>query len=296
MSAPVLFDRRLAATRLAAAPHRQPASGPADFLFVRALDDLDDRLAALTRRFAVGAALGDTTGLIASRLRDSGRFGHVVALSPLSSSKADVVGDDERLPFAPASLDFATSLLMLQAINDLPGAFVQVRRALRPDGLYLAALAGGDTLTELRQVLLEAEVEETGGAAPRVAPFVDVRTLGSLMQRAGFALIVTDSDRFTLRYPSFAALIADLRALGWGNPLMDRRPLSRRVVARAAALYGERFANADGRLSATFEIVSASGWAPDASQPKPAKPGSATVNLGDALKAIAAQTKKPPGD
>jgi SAM-dependent methyltransferase len=296
MSAPVLFDRRLAAIRLAVARHRQPASGPADFLLARALDDLDDRLAALTRRFAVGAALGDVTGLIKSRLKESGRIDRVVALSPVPGRSVDVVGDDERLPFAAASLDFTTSLLTLQAVNDLPGAFVQVRRALRPDGLYLAALAGGDTLTELRQVLLEAEVEETGGAAPRVAPFVDVRTLGSLMQRAGFALIVTDSDRFTVRYPSFTALIADLRALGWGNPLVERRPLSRRVVARAAALYGERFADADGRLRATFEIVSASGWAPDASQPKPARPGSATVNLGDALKAIAAESKQPPGD
>ena len=136
MSAPVLFDRRLAAIRLAAARHRQPASGPADFLLARALDDLDDRLAALTRRFAVGAALGDVTGLIKSRLKESGRIDRVVALSPVPGGNVDVVGDDERLPFAAASLDFATSLLTLQAVNDLPGAFVQVRRALRPDGLY----------------------------------------------------------------------------------------------------------------------------------------------------------------
>jgi SAM-dependent methyltransferase len=193
------------------------------------------------------------------------------------------------LPFAPASLDIAVSSLSLQAVDDLPGALVQIRRALRPDGLFLATLIGGDTLTELRQSLLAAEAELAGGAAARVAPFVDVRTLGGLMQRAGFALIVTDADRVTVRYASFAALVADLRALGATNPLAGaRRPLGRAVVARAAALYAERFADPDGRLRVTVDLLSASGWAPAAGQPRPARPGSATVSLADALKAVAA--------
>lgn len=294
MSAPVLFDRRLVATRLAAARHRQPAAGPADFLIARARDDLADRLAALTRRFDVGVALADPTGALAETLKASGRVAEIVTLSPLAETGANVVADEDRLPLAPESIDLAASLLTLQVVDDLPGALIQVRRALRPDGLFLAALIGGDTLTELRQVLLEAEAEETGGATARVAPFVDVRGLGGLMQRAGFNLIVTDADRFTVRYRSFPALVADLRAWGATNPLAERRPLSRRIIARAAALYAARFADADGRLRATFEIVSASGWAPHADQPKPARRGSATMHLGDALQRIADDAKKPP--
>jgi SAM-dependent methyltransferase len=295
MSAPLLFDRPLLLARLRQAPRRPPATGPADFLVNRALDDLDERLSTLTRRFPRGAALADPTGRLAERLAASGRLDRVVALSPLPRPGADIVADEERLPLAPASLDFAASILTLQAVNDLPGALVQARRALRPDGLFLAALAGGDTLTELRQVLLEAEAEETGGAAPRVAPFVDVRTLGQLLQRAGFALVVTDADRFTVRYASLAVLVADLRAMAATNPLVGRRPLARRVALRAARLYAERFADADGRLRATFEIVSASGWAPDPGQPKPARPGSATVPLAEALRRIA-DARKPSGD
>lgn len=302
MSAPVLFDRRLVATRLAAAPRRQPPTGPVDFIRARALDDLADRLAAVTRHFATGAALADPTGAIAATLRRSGRCDDIVALSPIlvpppampDAATARAVADEERLPLAAAGLDLAASVLTLQTVNDLPGALIQARRALRPDGLYLAALIGGDTLTELRQVLLEAELEEMGGASPRVAPFVDVRTLGSLMQRAGFNLIVTDADRFTVRYASFPALVADLRAMAATNPLAERRPLPRRVVARAAQLYADRFADADGKLRVTVEIVSASGWAPHADQPKPARRGSATMHLGDALKQIAADAKTPP--
>lgn len=297
MSAPVLFDRRLVATRLAAAPRRQPPTGPADFILGRALDDLADRLAAVTRHFATGAALADPTGAVAATLAASGRCETVLALSPVQTPAATApyaVADEERLPLAAAGLDLAASILSLQTVNDLPGALIQARRALKPDGLYLAALIGGDTLTELRQVLLEAELEEMGGASPRVAPFVDVRTLGSLMQRAGFNLIVTDADRFTVRYASFPALVADLRAMAATNPLAERRRLPRRVVARAAQLYADRFADADSKLRVTVEIVSASGWAPHADQPKPARRGSATMHLGDALKQIAADAETPP--
>jgi hypothetical protein len=171
-------------------------------------------------------------------------------------------------------------------VNDLPGALVQMRRALKPDGLLIAALIGGETLTELRQSLTIAESELLGGASPRVAPFVDVRALGGLAQRAGLALPVVDLDRAIVRYADMFALVADLRAMGATNALDERSrtPLRREVLARAAALYAERFADPDGRLRATFDIVWLAGWVPDESQPKPLKPGSATMRLADALK------------
>ncbi len=185
------------------------------------------------------------------------------------------------------------SALTLQTLNDLPGALVQMRRALKPDGLFLGCLFGGQTLQELRAVLTEAEIEATSGASPRVAPFADLRDLGGLLQRAGFALPVTDTDRLTVRYDTLFALIGDLRAMGLTNVLVDRsrRPTSRTVMLRAAALYAARFADADGRLRATFEIVWLSGWAPHASQQKPLRPGSATTRLADALAAM-----RPVGD
>ena len=183
-------------------------------------------------------------------------------------------------------LDLAVSLLALQTVNDLPGALVQMRRALKPDGLLIAAMIGGDTLTELRQSLTIAESEVLGGASPRVAPFVDVRALGGLAQRAGLALPVVDLDRAIVRYADMSALLADLRAMGSANALdaRSRKPLPRAALARAAVAYAERFADPDGRLRATFDIVWLSGWAPHESQPKPLQPGSATTRLADALK------------
>ena len=196
-----------------------------------------------------------------------------------------MVADEECLPFEPASLDLVVSNLSLQFVDDLPGTLVQIRRALAPDGLFLAALLGGSTLHELRDVLAAAEIETTGGLSPRVAPFLDARDLGGLLQRAGFTLPVTDTDRVTARYATLFDLVADLRAMGATNPLVERtrRPTSRALFLRAAALYAERHADADGRLRATFEIVSASGWAPHPDQPKPLKPGSAQMRLADAL-------------
>jgi SAM-dependent methyltransferase len=197
------------------------------------------------------------------------------------------IGDVERLPLTGHGFDLIVSLLALHHVNDLPGALIQIRSALRPDGLLLAALPGGDTLTELRQSLVVAESDLTGGAAPRVSPFADVRALGGLLQRAGFALPVVDSDRVVARYRDLGALMRDLRALGATNALnaRSRSPLRREVLVRTQAIYAHRFSDPDGRLRATFDTLWLTGWAPHESQPKPLKPGSAAMRLEDALKA-----------
>jgi SAM-dependent methyltransferase len=199
----------------------------------------------------------------------------------------DVIIDEEAPPFAPGSFDLIVSGLALQWVNDLPGVLAQTRRMLAPDGLFLACLVGGASLVELRSALAQAEVEIAGGASPRVSPFVDVRDMGALLQRAGFALPVADVDSFTLRYDSMFALMEELRAMGAANVLAKRarRPLRRDIVARAAQIYAERFSDADRRVRATFDIVWASGWAPHESQQKPAPRGSATMSLEDAMKA-----------
>jgi hypothetical protein len=182
-------------------------------------------------------------------------------------------------------------------VNDLPGTLIQIRRALRPDGLLLAALIGGGTLGELREAFAQAESEIEGGVSPRVAPFADVRELGALLQRAGFALPVVDSDRLTVRYRTLFALMRDLRRMGATNVLSQRRrvPLRRATLQRMADNYAARFADADGRLRATFEIVWLSGWAPHESQQKPLKPGSATQRLADALGSQEISTGEKPG-
>jgi SAM-dependent methyltransferase len=196
-----------------------------------------------------------------------------------------VHGDAEALPFAPARFDLAVSLLALQSINDLPGALVQIRRALKPDGLFLGALLGGSTLHELRAAFTQAEAELEGGASPRVAPFADVRDLGALLQRAGFALPVTDVEPAIVRYGDPVGLLRDLRAMGLTNALHDRRrtPLRRATLLRAMSIYAQRFSDADGRIRATFDILWLSGWAPHESQQKPLRPGSAQARLADAL-------------
>jgi SAM-dependent methyltransferase len=196
-----------------------------------------------------------------------------------------VAADEEWLPFAPESFDLVVANLSLHWVNDLPGALVQIRRALKPDGLFVGALLGGATLTELRQAFTQAEAELEGGVSPRVAPFADVRDLGGLLQRAGFALPVADSETLRVRYGDPFGLMRDLRQMGLANALLDRRrsPLRRATLLRAAQVYAERFADPDGRLPATFEIVWLSGWVPHESQRKPLRPGSATVRLADAL-------------
>ncbi|WP_091969118.1 methyltransferase domain-containing protein [Methylobacterium gossipiicola] len=281
---PPLFDTALARARLA----RARRADYADFLLARCADDLDDRLGAVLRRFGRAVDFGTPISDVALRLAASGRCDSVLRLAPVPDARPGLplaVGDPEALPLAPASIDLAVSLLALQHVNDLPGALAQLRRALRPDGLFIACLLGGRSLTELRQAFGQAESEVEGGISPRVAPFAEVREMGSLLQRAGFALPVTDVETLTVRYADPFALLRDLRAMGLTNVLTERRrtPLRRATLMRAAAIYAERFSDPDGRMRATFEILWLSGWAPHASQQVPLKPGSARTRLAEAL-------------
>ena len=242
----------------------------------------------MSRHFRRALDLGTPGPQIAAALQtEPARF--VIRAAPLLEFAGGLalVADEEALPFAAASFDLVVSALSLQWANDLPGALVQIRRTLVPDGLFLAALVGGQSLTELRTALTAAEAELTGGASPRVAPFADVRDLGGLLQRAGFALPVTDVEPVIVRYSSMLALMQDLRAMGATNALAERSrlPLRRAVLMRAAEIYAARFGDPDGRLRATFEIVWLSGWAPHESQQKPLTPGSARMRLADALNA-----------
>jgi SAM-dependent methyltransferase len=291
-SHPLIFDRRLLRRRRA----RAAALGPATFLIERVAEDLSDRLATVLRRFECAVDLGTPTDAVRAVLAASGKVGTIVAADALFSlpraagegapTRVEVVAaDEEALPFRDAALDLVVSALALQFVNDLPGTLVQIRRALKPDGLLLAALIGGDTLIELRQAFASAEAEIEDGISPRIIPFADVREMGGLLQRAGFALPVTDVDRLTVRYDSAIALMQDLRRMGATNALIERsrRPLGRATVQRMTEVYAERFADGDGRIRATFEIVWLSGWAPHASQQKPLAPGSARLRLADAL-------------
>jgi SAM-dependent methyltransferase len=282
-----LFERALLAQR-----HRRArALGPVTFLLDRVAEDMAERLTAVRRTFDVVVDLGTPTDAVRRAILAAGAVEQVIAAAPnAAAAQPDartcvLVADEERLPFRDASLDLVVSGLALQFVNDLPGALVQIRRALKPDGLFLAALIGGDTLSELRQAFAAAEVEVEGGASPRVAPFADVRTMGALLQRAGFALPVTDVDRVIARYDSPLRLMGDLRRMGATNALAERRRtvLRRQTLRRLVEIYAERFADADGRLRATFEIIWLSGWAPHESQPQPLRPGSARTRLADAL-------------
>ena len=290
---PKLFDRALHRGRLDRAA---PVFARADFLKTRAAEDVTWRLSAILRRFPLAVDLSARSGGFARALRDSSAatqvdvlieadLSHAMLATGEARSPLTVVADEERLPFAQGRLDLAISLLSLHWTNDLVGALVQVRRALRPDGLFLGALYGGATLTELRQSLLLAEAELSDGAGPRVPPFANAQDGASLLQRAGFALPVSDVDRIVVRYDHPLKLMADLRAMGEANVLVERarRPLTRRVLGRACEIYAERFALPDGRIPATFEIITLTGWAPHESQPQPLKPGSARMRLADAL-------------
>lgn len=279
---PNLIDRRALALRRVRAA--SDGEGP-DFLRRRIAEDLGDRLAATLRTFPLALDLATPGGEAAATLRAHPGVRRVVRAPSAPEPGATIVCDPEALPFAAERFDLAVSCLALQFANDLPGAFAQARRILRPDGLLLAAIPGGDTLTELRQAFAQAEGEIEGGLSPRVLPFADIRALGGLLQRAGFALPVTDVDRVTVRYAHPLALIADLRAWGATNVLVERRkaPLRRATLARMVEIYAERFLDPDGRVRATFEIVWLSGWAPHPDQQKPLKPGSAKARLADAL-------------
>ena len=283
---PLIFDRTL----LRARRRRAASLGPATFLLDRVADDITDRLATVKRRFDLALDLGTPGEAVRAALARVGSVGTIVAAAAFPAGGAGrvtpfVIADEEALPFGDATLDLVVSALALQFVNDLPGTLVQIQRALKPDGLLLAALLGGETLTELRESFAAAESETTGGVSPRVAPFADLRDLGALLQRAGFALPVTDTDRLTVRYDSAFALMRDLRRMGATTILVDRRrrPLRRATLVRMAEIYAQRFADPDGRVRATFEIVWLSGWSPHPSQQQPLKPGSAAARLADAL-------------
>jgi len=282
-----IFDRNLLAQ------HRARAASDAaahDFLLRHVSEDIADRLSLIQRAFPVGLNLGAHTGVLSRRLRELGSAGLLIDADTRGEMLTQCDGprlgaDEEFLPFGPGTLDLVVSGLSLQLVNDLPGVLLQVRQALRGDGLFLAALLGTGSLAELREAFLVAETEIYGGATPRVAPFADVRALGGLLQRAGFALPVADVDTLRVTYPHPLALMTEIKGMGASNALAERsrRPMTRRLLARAAEVYGKRFATPDGRVPATFEIVTLTGWAPDPSQPKPLRPGSATTRLADAL-------------
>jgi SAM-dependent methyltransferase len=293
-SPPLLFDRSLHRARLTRAA---PGFAHAGFLKARAAEDAVFRLEAIMRSFPLAVDLGARDGAFARALRDSpeaaSRIGHLIETDLSGGMLAGrsgprVVADEERLPFADESLDLVVSTLALHWTNDLVGALIQIRRALKPDGLFIGSILGGATLTELRQCLLAAETELAGGAAPRVSPFADGYDGAGLLQRAGFALPVADVDRLKVRYADPIALMRDLRAMGETSVLLERsrKPMSRALLLRAAELYLERFADPDGRVAATFEIITVTGWAPHESQQKPLPRGSAKMKLEDALKAV----------
>jgi NADH dehydrogenase [ubiquinone] 1 alpha subcomplex assembly factor 5 len=292
----LLFDRKLLRGRRARFAHEIEAR---KFLLAHVAREIAERVEVMLRPFPLALDLGAYHGLLGRRLTELKSVGEMVyaesvfvfaALCPRPS----LVCDEDLLPLKDASLNLIVSGLALHRVDDLPGALIQIRRALRPDGLFMAALLGARALIELRQALLEAEAETEGGASPRVSPFADVRDYGALLQRAGFALPVADAETLKVIYPSPRELMREVRALGGGNVLLARSkaPLSRRTLERTEAIYRERHSMPDGRVSATFEIVYLSGWAPDASQQKPLKPGSAAHRLADALHT----TEHPAGD
>lgn len=279
-----LFDKALLRAR-----REHYAEGIPMFLHDRVAEDMVERMSMIKRDFhnvLVTSALPFLLEKLATELSD-------VTITSMDTSPRRfrgcegpvVVGDEEALPFAGEQLDCILSLLSLQFANDLPGALVQARRALKPDGLMLAALLGGQSLHELRASFLQADSELSAGVAPRVAPYTDVRDAGGLLQRAGFALPVADSDTLIVRYDTMLDLIADLRSMGWANALVGRPKgfLRRDVLMRAGELYAQNYSDGDGRVRATFQILWLTGWAPHESQQKPLKPGSAKTRLADAL-------------
>lgn len=285
MSAPKIIDRAiLRQRRMRAASTWQEA----DFLLNWSLDDLDERMANLSRSFETALVIGAPSGMGRERLEKSGKVDTIIeadiGFDGGLASGVSLALDEERLPIAEASLDLIISVLNLQFINDLPGALIQMRRALKPDGLFMASMIGGESLSALRSAFLSAEAELYGGATPRVIPFADVRDMGGLLQRAGFALPVTDVDRVEVRYRQPARLFEDLRLMGAQNPLhaRSRGLMHPRLLARALSEL-ETYKDDEGKLSVSFDIISLSGWAPHESQQKPLKPGSAKTSLKTVL-------------
>lgn len=270
-SVPQVFDRALLRARFS----RAQKLGPEEFLLARVAEDMAERLHATLRDFAEAVDLGTPGTALGAALQ-----------ARLPNLRTVPIPDDEHLDLAPQSQQLIVSALALQFVNDLPGVLAQIHAALKPDGLLLAAMIGGETLTELRQAFAAAEVEIEGGMSPHVAPLADLRDIGALLQRARFALPVADVDRVIVRYGNVFSLMQDLRRMGAGNILTQRRrtPLRRATLLRMAEIYAERFADPDGRIRATFDIVWLSGWSPHESQQQPLKPGSAKFSLEDAVK------------
>jgi SAM-dependent methyltransferase len=281
-----LFDRR------AWRAHRnRAASGAVDFLHDEIGERLLDRLDLVNREFAEMLDLGARNGALAGRLARRPGATRVVMTEPATEAIVRVSGervaaDPELAPFRDKSFDLVVSNLVLHWVSDLPGALVQLRRILRPDGLLLATMFGGQTLIELRTALFEAELAEEGGVSPRVSPAIELGDAAALLQRAGYALPVADSETITVTYPDLLALMRDLRGMGETNALSQRRRqfMRRTTFARAALIYAERFAESDGHIPATFEVLYLYGWAPHPSQPTPLPRGSATARLADALR------------
>ena len=289
MTEPMQIFERAAVRR-----HRDRAAadlGAHDFLFREVAERLGDRLDDITRKFPLTLDLGCHSGQLARSVANRGGI-EILIQSDLSEAMAAgayglrLVADEEFLPFADARLDLVMSCLSLHWVNDLPGALLQIRRALKPDGLLLAAILGGESLIELREAILAAELDEEGGASPRLSPFADIRDAGALLQRADFALPVVDSDKLTVTYDNPLKLMADLRGMGESNAVVDRRrSFSRRsTLMRAATIYRERFGDAGGRVPATFEVLYLTAWAPHHSQPKPAKRASGTIDLANIVR------------
>ena len=303
-----MADDRAPFDRKSVRAHRDRAAeniGDHDFLLGEVAARLSERLDDIKRDFACVLDLGCHGGALGERLAGRDGIETIVQcdLSPAMARQAadknrgfalSLAADEEFLPFADGSFDSVLSNLSLHWVNDLPGALIQIRRVLKPDGLFIGAMLGGETLAELRQALMEAELANEGGVSPRVSPFADVRDAGDLLLRAGFALPVADSDPITVTYPDALSLMRELRAMGEANAVRSRRHgFSRRAtLTQAAALYQTRHADRQGRIPATFEIVYLGAWAPDDSQQKPLRPGSASRRLADAL----ATEERPTGD
>jgi SAM-dependent methyltransferase len=301
--ASLIFDRRLHRARRERAA---PALGTVDFLIREAAGRLAERLADVRRRFALALELGCHTGQLGAALGTSSPIEHLVQTDlalgmARRTTGLRLVADEELLPFGPERFDLALSCLSLHWVNDLPGTLAQVASILKPDGLLLAALLGGTTLPELREALLRAELELDGGAGLRVSPFIELRELGGLLQRAGFALPIVDIETIAVTYDHPLKLMAELRLMGEANALVDRdrRPLRRATLLRACEIYRDRFAGSDGRVPATFQILMLSGWKPGPDQPQPLRRGSGRVNLARALgvpaEILEGNARRPPG-
>lgn len=285
-----IFDRRLLRQR------RERAVATLDrhdFLLKESGERLLDRLSDVTRKFPLAMDLGCRAGLLARHLDKRGGIESFIqcdlSTSMASSARAfgpAIVADEEQLPIKAESLDLVLSNLGLHWVNDLPGALLQIRTALKPDGLFLACMFGAGTLSELRSCLMEAEIAETGGASARISPFADLRDAAGLLQRAGFALPVADAETITVTYSDMFRLLHDLRGMGEANLLLERlkRSTRRAIFARAAALYQSRHSDSEGRLKASFQLLFLTGWAPHASQQKPSPRGSGQVSLKDVLR------------